>query len=385
MTVKIKFLLSCLPLIFVLSCGGGGGGSGNGGAADDGGNNSGGSDNNALNPGLSGKFFFTYNGENAYTMDVETGEYRLIPNTDWASQRDRFPGFGIAGFSARPVTNSNTEFVVLAASYSYGSEVALEDYNGNYLGQLHISGDTYRATMSQDRQYIALFREAGSVSDIRFEIYDWNSGAKIDQTQLDYRNLFWLPDNRILYSEGRTFYITKPVSTETDYTMTLPDPGGEMHDGVIGHKALSPDGSQIAFTVGESEWTVDDLNNHRLYMSNIDGANLRLVATTPDDPEGIPRISNPTWSPDGRWLFVKEGHITLGPTPPVPIDAGHIHGDMYVLPTEDMGKVFYLSTDDSQRSPEVRLVWRFEGLPNEGGSGVTTEATSAGRFIWISD
>jgi hypothetical protein len=278
---------------------------------------------------------------------------------------------------------------VLASSSSYGSEVALEDYNGNYLGQLHIIDDTSNATMSQDRRYIALFREAGSVSNKRFEIYDWNSGAKIDNKALDRRQLLWLPDNRILYSEGRTFYVTQPVSTETDYTMTLPDPGGEMHAGHIGRNiTLSPDGSQMAFTVGESGETVDDENNHRLYMSNIDGSNLRLVATTADDPGdnsdafGGPRISLPTWSPDGRWLFVREGYFSVAVAP---IDAGHTFGDMYALPTENMGKVFYLSTDDSQRSPEVRLVWRFEALPNEHGQGVTTEAPTSGKFTWISD
>jgi hypothetical protein len=376
MSIKIKSLLSCLSLIFVLSCGGGGGGSGNGGAADDGGNNS-----DALNPDLPGKFFFTHYGDNAYTMDVETGEYRIIPNTDWENQRERFPN-GVADFSARPVTNSNTEFIVLASGFNYGSEMALQDYNGNYLGQLHINSKVYRATMSQDRQYIALFRAAGSVSNIRFEIYDWNSGAMIDNKELSKRQLLWLPDNRILYSEGRTFHITQPISTETSYSMTLPDPGGHMPAGVIGHKALSPDGSQIAFTVGESGENVSDLNNHRLYMSNIDGSNLRLVATTPDDPEGIPRVSAPTWSPDGRWLFVKEGYMDVAVAP---IDAGHTFGDMYALPTEDVGKVFYLSADDSQRSPEVRLIWRFETLPNEHRDGITTEATSVGNFIWISD
>jgi hypothetical protein len=364
----------------MLSCGGGG--SGNGGAADDGGDNSGGGDSNALNSGLPGKFFFTYyNGDYTYTMDAETSEYRQIPSTDWENQMDRFPD-GAASFSARPVTNSHTEFVVLASGHDYGSEVALQDYNGNYLGQLHVNSITYRASMSQDRRYIALFRDINSASNLKFEIYDWDSGALINRKDLTRRQLHWLPDNRILYSEGRTFYITQPASTETDYTMTLPDPSGEMHSGVIGHKAVSPDGSQIAFTVGESGENVSDLDNHRLYMTNIDGSNLRLVATTPDDPEGIPRISAPTWSPDGRWLFVKEGYMEVATAP---IDAGHIYGDMYVLPTEDMGKVFYLSTDDSQRSPEVRLVRRFKTLPHEYGD-VTTEAVGGGaRFTWIPD
>jgi hypothetical protein len=61
---------------------------------------------------------------------------------------------------------------------------------------------------------------------------------------------------------------------------------------------------------------------------------------------------------------------------------------MYVLPTEDMGKVFYLSVDDSQRSPEVWLFRRSKQLPGVGGAGntVTTEALSgAGEFFWVSD
>jgi hypothetical protein len=396
MSVKIKFLLSCLPLIFVLSCGGGG--SGNGGAADDGGSNSDGGDGDVLNSGLLGKFFFTYYGDNAYTMDVDTGEYRLIPNTDWKRQRDRFPD-GVAVFSAKPVTNSNTDFVVLSSGgVDYGSEIALQDYNGNYLGQLHISAEVFVATMSQDRQYVAVFKEASNytVADYRFAIYDWNSGALIDYKELTIRQLLWLQDNRLLYAEGRTFHITRPASTETDYTMSLPDPGGEMHAGEIGDIALSPDGSQMAFTIGvpaSTEHGVQDANNHRLYMSNIDGTNLHLVATKADDPGdnsdyyGGPRVATPAWSPDGRWLYVREGYVDVNPIGEHVDTSGYL-GDMYVLPTEDMGKVLYLSTDDSQRSPEVRRLWRFQTLPDEAvGGGITNERPMPGAspFIWISD
>jgi Tol biopolymer transport system component len=389
MSIKLKVLLSCLPLVFILSCGGGGGG-GDDGVVGGGGSVGGGNNSNTLNPGMPGKFFIKhYRG--AYTMDADTGEYRLIPNTsNWSSQSDRFPQAGVAIFGAAPIPYNNTDFLVV--SIAMESSIARQDYNGNYVSRsLNFNGQIGGALMSQDGQYIVVFR-ARETADFWLEIYNWNSGALISDKHLDKREVFFLRDNRLFFSDGRTLYFTKPLSTEIDNTLTLPDPGGDIQVGLIGGKAVSPDESQMAFTIrgGAPNQTTGPLDS-RLYMVNMDGTHLRLVATTPGDT-GVnsgdtsgPRILGPCWSPDGRWLYVQEGYLDTAFNGDGGFTGGtDFYGDMYVLPTEDMGKVFYLSTDDSKRSPEVRRFRRYNTLPGEGG-GVTGKAVTTSTMSWMSD
>jgi Tol biopolymer transport system component len=322
-------------------------------------------------------------------MDEDTGEYRLVPNTsDWPSQSDRFLVAGVARFGASPIPYNNTDFLVVSMAFTKSS-IARQDYNGNYVSRnLSFNGELGGAMMSQDGQYVVVFRSV-TAGDYWLEIYNWNSGALIsDKHLINKRQVFFLRDNRLLYSDGRTLYFTKPLSTEIDEarTLTLPDPGGDIQAGLIGGKAVSPDESQMAFVIrGGAPNQITGPLDSRLYMVNMDGTHLRLVATTPGDT-GVnsgdtsgPRILGPCWSPDGRWLYVEEGYLN------VPTYAGtEYNGDMYVLPTEDMGKVFYLSTDDSKRSPEVRRFRRYNTLPREGG-GVTGKALVSGAMIWMSD
>jgi hypothetical protein len=392
MSIKLKVLLSYLPLVFTLSCGGGGGG-GDDGVVGGGGSVGGGNNSNTLNPGMPGKFFIHHHWS-AYTMDADTGEYRLIPNTsDWSSQSDRFPVAGVATFGAAPIAHNNTAFLVVSMA-STKSSIVQEDYNGNYVSRnLNFNGLLGGAMMSQDGQYIVVFRSM-TAGDYWLEIYNWNSGALISDKHLDKRQVFFLRDNRLLYSNGRTLYFTKPLSTEIDeaLTLTLPDPGGDIQVGGIGDKAVSPDESQMAFVIrGGAPNQITGPLDSRLYMVNMDGTNLRLVATTPGDT-GVnsgdssgPRILAPCWSPDGRWLYVEEGYLDTALPGYGSFTGGtDFYGDMYVLPTEDMGKVFYLSTDDSKRSPEVRRFRRYNTLPGEPG-GVTGKFVKSTVMAWMSD
>ena len=85
---------------------------------------------------------------------------------------------------------------------------------------------------------------------------------------------------------------------------------------------------------------------------NTDGTDVRLLATTYNDED--PRLSAPSWSPDGRWVLLTEGYRPSG----VGIDDDSL-GRMYLIPMDGQRKVFYLSQNETERSPEVRLFKRY--------------------------
>jgi hypothetical protein len=373
MPIKPKVLLSCLPLMFILSCGGGGGGGDDPGPGPNPGPNPG----DTLNPGLVGRFFF-----GALTMDADTGEYIGTPNTDWYKHSDRFRDAGVKTFTTTPSIRNGSAFLVLADGNNESS-VALQDYDGNYLGQINLTGAICDGTVSQDLQHVLICRNEG-VNE-RYELYDWNA-TLIDDKLISKRSMTWLRDNRILYSAGRTFYTTKQLSMEPDdaFTMTLPEPGvGNMQTGVIGDYSVSPDETQIAFVVVDlvpdhASVGLYKRQNARLYMVNRDGTGLRRVATVyGEDPDAL-AICGVSWSPDGRWLYVMDKIIPNNDS----MFGLTFYPNMYLIPTEDMGKVFTLSTNVAERSPEVRLFYRYFTLANESG-GKTNKATF--NIYWIPD
>jgi hypothetical protein len=200
------------------------------------------------------------------------------------------------------------------------------------------------------------------------------TGELLADKQFTSRQFIWLRDNRLLYSNNRSFYFTKQASIEDDYILTLPDPDdGIVTAGLIGDKAISPDESQIAFIVAETLDPISGAQGSRLYIMNMDGTGLRLLATAPDDEES--NIIQPTWSPDGRWILVMAGYR---PT-------GHVLEDVtdgyrYLIPTDDPGKVYYLSNDGTEKSPEVKF-FNYQNID-------TSQYTNRGgqnKFTWIPD
>lgn len=377
MSGKVGLMFICTVLTFILSCGGGGGGGDN----NPSGTTENGDSADILNSEIEGKFFI--NGSNQgrpLIMDARTGTYSEIPNSHWTTHDDRFaPNALKYTYAPRPIRNNNTMFMILA-KHGNDSYVAMQDINGNFFDQtLHLREEIVTASVSPDLRYIALSRHFRANSTEWFEIFTWD-GTLVDDREMGARLFHWLDDNRILYAENRTLYFTKGVSTEVDYRLTLPDTG--LQAGHIDTFEVSPDGSQIAFTIAEATNTYgSDLTNSRLYIMNIDGSNIRLVATTYDDKD--PRLTFPKWSPDGRWLYVEEGYnvedLSPGEIPHIGTD---LVNDMYLVPTENLGKVFILNTDDSKRSPEVRRFWRSNTMKNEPG-GITNKSSLTASFYWL--
>jgi len=81
--------------------------------------------------------------------------------------------------------------------------------------------------------------------------------------------------------------------TKTDQVTQVTD---SLEFEAIGHRfAWSPEGQQIIFDAG-SDFKVTQRHDHKLYVINADGSDLRQV--TSGDTNDI----TPAWSPDGQWI-----------------------------------------------------------------------------------
>jgi len=371
---SILFSLILLIIVLIEGCGGGGGS-----------NPTESSDQNnplipeILNPGLSGHLFFaeTYRYSTTGTkvrpwrMDIATGRYKDIPNTNWYEQEQRFPLAATSNIFLTPVDYSDSEFVIAAQNCKFPPDgvlspdtvtcILIQDMNGNYLEEFDLLYEVAGVNMSRDRQYLALYRRLGSdiTADVWFEIYD-RKGTLISRDKnvdkSNFKRIFsWLPSGRIVYAIRRTLYYTEPNSTTPEYTKTLPD----NLQGEIVDIAISPDGAQLVFTIETIQG--EFARETEPFIMNVDGSNIRKLAMGPpfDTPRTTAKISRPRWSPDGRWILVRAGEfVTVTPGTPFSqpsITATH-SAAFYVLPTEDMGKVFVLTPEDSLRSAEVRML-----------------------------
>jgi hypothetical protein len=366
MGIKLKIPIIIFLVTVFVSCGGGGGGD----TTEDGDDDLQPVDEGSRNPGLSGRILFIED-DTLYAMDAEDGEFYTVPNTNWRQQSNRFRYPAVTDYSFNTIEHSGSEFLGFGREVE-GSYVFLQDFNGNLLWQFELPGEVLSANLSQDRRYVALFRRIGSVSSTPWlEMYTV-TGELLADKQLAGRQMIWLKDSRLLYSNNRTFYFTKQTSIDDDYYLTLPDPDeGSVAEGLIGDKAISPDESQIAFTVVETLDPVSGAKGSRLYIMNMDGTGLRLLATAPNDAES--NIIQPTWSPDGRWILVLAGYRPTGHVLENVTD-----GYRYLIPTDDQGKVYYVSNDGTEKSQEVR----YFSYQNINTSQFTTKG-GENVFTWI--
>ena len=183
--------------------------------------------------------------------------------------------------------------------------------------------------------------------------------------------MHWLNNNRLVYSEGRSFFFTQPASTEVDYTVDLDDldAGVEMEND-ISEWATSPDGARLVFTLERNLYVADEPH---MFIMDINGDGLSVLATLTEGGDG-PVIFYPSWSPDGQWVFAEAGIQ--------PVIKPYKFTLMYLIPVNDPGRPFSLNGEDDQRSPEVRHLWR---TPHDLDyvDGNTTSGLPYGNIFWL--
>ncbi|MET0029784.1 MAG: hypothetical protein ABW101_19290 [Candidatus Thiodiazotropha sp.] len=367
-------------ITLIIGCGGGGG-------SGDEPVNPPDSNGGTLNKNLSGKLYFQDYLQYVYLIDASTGLVKYIQNTDWNNQRDRFPS-GVSTFYSQARQNNGTEFLMVAADCNHSNPdplspmmscIAIQDYEGNYLSQMNITGVVSNgARLSPDGQFIAFYRDLdeGRSGQEWLEIYN-RSWELVSDKKDSSKKFVWLNNGVLMYTYNRHFVFTERHSTNDDYFLSLPDiiNGIDVTGSTLDDYAISPDNMQIAFTLNKKWDPSARFSGDILFIMNSDGTNIRKLAISMNDTYQI--IDDITWSPDGRWVMVKEGY-TAGQDDNALGTAGYL----YVIPTEDLGKVFQLSIADSERSPEV-IQFQHDRNLTESGTLMTTRALGRSTLEWI--
>jgi Tol biopolymer transport system component len=112
-----------------------------------------------------------------------------------------------------------------------------------------------------------------------------------------------LDNNRIIYALDRKFVITHELSTTPDEELTLPD-GMEGNIESIKVNSVS---DKFVFSLVTSGTLVS--THATPWIVNIDGSGLRQLAVTPTS-SSPPSIPSARWSPDGKWILLREGKVT---------------------------------------------------------------------------
>jgi hypothetical protein len=363
----------------VSSCGGGSGSSGSSATRSEQQSSNG----SIINPGLEGRLIvstraFGDDVDSVYSMDLDTGRYSLIPNTDFEAQRDRFP----LSLSDPRISISETNQLIAVSvedcrSFSIGTNytcLAVQDFDGNVLASFELLNDVGQAKLSPDGRYLALFRE---LADDWLELYDL-SGNLIDDFSTDKGSFDWLPDGRLVFSyQRRALAITEPYMAEIDNDESVALPS-EIEDGRIGFISASPDGRKIAFgIITDSTLTTTDAT---FWVFDRDTRRLRRLATIESSSLLDPMFSHSAWSPDGSQIAVLEGGFTGSGSD----NPGGLPG-LYILPT-DAASPLVVSSNASERSEGVILVRGYREPDNDPDDRVYDGFfDDSFDFYWLAD
>lgn len=141
------------------------------------------------------------------------------------------------------------------------------------------------------------------------------SGEIISTGSSRVRGFDWMPDNRLAFIslDGNTYKLAIQGETNAAFngtvTATLPDLGGSPT-----RFRISPDGTQVLFEVvtgGPVALTSFSFREATIWVMNIDGSNLRQLASTSRQPtitNEEPRVNQPVWSPDSQNVLMTENY-----------------------------------------------------------------------------
>jgi len=306
--MKLNKLIASIIIfssIVIQACGGGNG------------NNDMSSTSENVNPEIFGKIFIG-NRSGPWILDLKTGDYSPIPNTDWSESN---PYHGLADFSAFPLSFSGSEFVeTISDCYiEFGNNkdcIVFHDNNGQILGQFQLPNITFGpARLSRDSEFVGVVvkNENRSASEPFFilNVYDRNGVRQggVNNREIEPNNFDWMSINQVVYVSGQSIYI----SNQVEPLLTI-----DISQGVPGEPAVSPDGTQIAFVIGED--TTKGVTG-TIWAMNIDKTGLRqLTLADPNYNPSITKHRTPIWSPDGKWIFVT--------------DKTSAGGNAYVIPSQ---------------------------------------------------
>jgi len=259
---------------------------------------------------------------NAYAFDLQTGERYALPrlSANRAPSRDQWAA-GSGPFILRWYSNVTAHGKVPIFIF--------DSRSWTKVGQLWVNSEFSAPKLSPDGRYVLSFWQDDArgegPKDQRLTVFDAQSGRPVKRgSRLDGKLMVgdpasWLPDGRYVYRVARKLYVSSPLTKTENLLANLPLPDNVMVGGPAagGSLAVSPDGTRLAFTIGESRRESRDMH---IWVVNLDGTGLHRLTSPPDPRSALHfEFGSPTWSPDGRWvagvLYMK-GSTTAPVFPP---------------------------------------------------------------------
>jgi Tol biopolymer transport system component len=225
----------------------------------------------ALNGGLSGKLYFAQPGD-FVEFDLATS-VRTLVRADNGSLTPSDDGQEFVA-TDDPLSGSNDTEDLLILDRDGAAEVRIER-------EEFFSG---QPKLSPDKQRIVV----GWPSLKQASVFARN-GDLLAQLGDDFSGWEWLPDGRLLVTKADSIFIVDAALSKL--TLLKQFPG----DTPL-FPSVSPDGQQLAFTLGDS----GTLKNH-VFVMKLDGSGLRQLTTSASNEDGA------AWSPDGNWIIVRQG------------------------------------------------------------------------------
>jgi len=273
---KGSLLLIALLAVLLGACGGGGGSGGDDSSdpPDDSGNpppDSGSPPPDDPNGDLSGKLYFD-SPEDYVGVDLVTTERTVVRGDDAFASASADGGRFVT--TAEPLDDD-----------AEGQDLLVLDKDGVAVSRLHFDDFVGgRPRLSPDGQYVAFGYDYAN----DLVVYDLD-GRPVAELLEDASDWAWTPDGRLVATKGDAIWIS-------DTGLSAMDRLQRFSDDTPRFISVSPDGSQLAFTLGD----LGTLDNH-VHVMPIDGGDARQLTTSPINEDG------PAWSPDGQWIIVRQG------------------------------------------------------------------------------
>lgn len=313
--------------LFLHGCGGGGGGEPT--EDNDSNNGSVGDQNKKINGDLVGRIYYDGPAE-SYVLDLATGE------------RMRFPFDDIG--AVWPVLGGTEIVHIDRGEQKVGiNRLVIRDDEGRTKASFKVS-ETLRgiAKLSPDRQTIAVFW-SDEANGERFTDPTLTLFSREGQvfTRIPQASSFdWLPDGRLAYTKGEAIYVSDNALTQGVAV--------KFFDGEAPYDlAISPDGMQMAFTIAGDE----QVFKGNVWVMNFDGSGLRQLTTSSMNEV------DPVWSPDGKWILVRQGVGSVSGTSGCPglyaVPSNATLAELTEVRNTPAKKIFYFKSLDSSKEHAV--------------------------------
>lgn len=162
--------------------------------------------------------------------------------------------------------------------------------------------------ISPDGQWVTVI----DVDSQSLLIFD-RSGNIVDHSRQRVADAAWTHDGALVYSSGQSIYIVAPSQLTNQPADTLIHTFAESAGKPL-HLSVSPDDNRIALSL--SLYFSYATQSSTVWTINSNGSDPQPFAKS--EPGFQDRVGWPQWSPDGRWILVRQATLLPGHAPGVP-------------------------------------------------------------------